>query len=488
MNVELTVNNDPEVLPVVESFVSESFGLLSLDAEQLQKIRRLVIQSALDAIKNAYRPEEEGSVTIRIDVSNGKLEISVRDYGMPEDTAAMETIIHHEEGGSARLFGMSCKDTADEVHWIGYGPEGKALRICKRLDQSPVPESDGKCEPSFSRHCHKTAPEEEYTIRRMFPGDGLMISQLIYNAYGGTYFNSDVYYPEKMESMNAKGTILSFVAVDGMGNLVGHYALERKVRGPVVEGGEAVVDPAHRGKRLLERMKEAALAEARRIGLVGVYANAVAVHPYTQKSNVRFGARLACANLGISPRTEKFLGLSGELPQRVSCMLYYLPLVMPEVRTVYPPVRHRAMIDEIYENLRFPLEYGAAEEPQGKGEISVSTNERAARSVIRVKSFGEDTVRAVRHSKRELTEHSHIEVVFVDLPLGDPSVPSVVEGLEEYGFSFAGIAPHFSGKGDVLRLVYLTEPLLIEHIVTYEDIARHLVEYVLAEQVRVKEL
>jgi hypothetical protein len=46
--------------------------------------------------------------------------------------------------------------------------------------------------------------------------------------------------------------------------------------------------------------------------------------------------------------------------------------------------------------------------------------------------------------------------------------------------------PIFQTKGDVVRLVYLVEPLAREPIHTYEPFAGRLVDYVLAEQQRVR--
>jgi len=80
----------------------------------------------------------------------------------------------------------------------------------------------------------------------------------------------------------------------GNGEVVGHYALERNQPGPVAEGGQAVVDPAHRGRKILDRLKMAALDHAREIGLAGVWADAVTVHTFTQKANLTLGAKL-CA-------------------------------------------------------------------------------------------------------------------------------------------------------------------------------------------------
>ncbi|MCG8343117.1 MAG: GNAT family N-acetyltransferase [Chlorobiales bacterium] len=487
IDLELRVSNDECVIPVIQSFVSGAIAQTRLKRRLHERLAKLVVLSACDAVKHAYGTGEEGSITIGIRESHGKLEIIVRDYGMPQDIGAMESRLRLGDGKSSRLFGISCKEIADEVHWTGYGPQGKALRISKWFHNKDITEAlnDGALKV-FDKDT-PPAPEQKYSVRRMRKGEGIEISQLIYKAYGGTYFNSDVYYPERVEALNAKGAVLSFVALAENGRVVGHYALERNIDGPVAEGGEAVVDPAHRGRKLLERIKETALQEARRIGLAGVYADAVTVHPYTQKSNVHFRARLACADLGIAPRNEHFLGISGDQPQRISCLLYYLHLGEPEQRNVYVPSRHRPIMEEVYRNLGFSVDFGKERNPEGKGECTVRVDSGAAKAMIRVDRVGVDTVHAIRHARRELTEHSHAEAVFADLPLADPVTPHAAEALEEYGFSFTGIAPNFSESGDMLRLVYLTEPLQREHIVTYEEFAGRLVEYALSEQERIRQ-
>ncbi|TWT30535.1 hypothetical protein KOR42_54430 [Thalassoglobus neptunius] len=150
----------------------------------------------------------------------------------------------------------------------------------------------------------------------------------MYRTYGNTYFNEDVYYPARIAAENARGTVLSFVAVDENGHIAGHYALERNQKGPVAEGGQAVVDPAHRGRGLLDRMKKAALEEAARLNLIVWYADAVTVHTFTQKSNAAHGGHLTAVDLAISPKKEHFDAASDQA-QRVTCLLFFHWLTAP---------------------------------------------------------------------------------------------------------------------------------------------------------------
>ena len=278
--------------------------------------------------------------------------------------------------------------------------------------------------------------------------------------------------------------MLSFVAAGEDGRLVGHYALERDQEGPVAEGGQAVVDPAHRGRGLLIQMKQAAVDAARQLELVGLYFDAVAVHTLTQKSNVDHGAHLTCVNLGIAPRSEQFRGISKRQPQRVTCLQYFVWLQEPQSRTVYVPAEYQEIVEEIYRGLTCPVTFGEAAAPQGHGTLTVKIDARARNAFLRADQLGQDSVQEIRRAKRELTEHSHAQAVFVELPLLDPGTPPIALELQDHEFSFVGIAPHFSSHGDLLRLVYLTEPLDRAPIKTYGDFAGALVDFTMAQQTR----
>ena len=329
------------------------------------------------------------------------------------------------------------------------------------------------------------APPQEYTIRRMRADEAAQVSQLMYRTYGNSYFNEDVYYPDRVAAQNERGTVLSYVAVGADGAVAGHYALERNQAGPVAEGGQAVVDPAHRGRGLLDRMKDFSLEEAKRLDLVGWYADAVTVHTLTQKSNTAHGGHLTAVDLATAPRTEKF-GKIDVQPQRVTCLLYFHWLSKPEPRTVFVPARHRAIVGEIYERLGCAVEFGADCPPTGHGTLAVSIDAGAALATVQAETIGADTVRLVRQARRELVERTHVEVVYVELPLADPSTAIVAGELEQDGFGLLGVAPHFSPRGDLLRLAYLVEPLAREPIKTLGEPEARLVDYVLAEQKRLR--
>ena len=432
LQMELLVNNDPRVLSAVEAFASEALRQTTLKWTEIDTLVRLVTRSTQAAIDHAYPVGEEGSIKVRIAESHGKLILTVRDHGMPQDIRELEWQLHEGGHTDLRLFGIPCADVADEIHWIGYGPGGKALQITKWLHNTHITRHVAKEGLQSFHDDVPIAPEQRYSIRPMAAGEAVQVSQLMYRAYGGTYLNRDVYYPERVAAQQERGSVLSFVAAGEDGRLVGHYALERDQEGPVAEGGQAVVDPAHRGRGLLIQMKQAAVDAARQLELVGLYFDAVAVHTLTQKSNVDHGAHLTCVNLGIAPRSEQFRGISQRQPQRVTCLQYFVWLQEPQSRTVYVPAEYQEVVEEIYRGLTCPVTFGEAAAPQGHGTLTVKIDARARNAFLRADQLGQDSVQEIRRAKRELTEHSHAQAVFVELPLLDPGTPPIALELQDH--------------------------------------------------------
>ncbi|WP_437229540.1 GNAT family N-acetyltransferase [Planctomicrobium sp. SH661] len=479
MQLELHLSNEKRVLPSVQAMTHAALQSCPLDPSVAEKLEELTLQKVTDAIEHAYPPGESGTIKLVLREKQGQLEIRIRDFGLPQDVVELEERLHAAGVGIDHSM-------ADEVHWLSFGREGKAFQLLKWLPESNITQSalPGELTP-FDENV-ELAPPMEYEIRRLQPGEAVQVSQLMYRAYGNTYFNEDVYYPERVAAQNEHNVNLSFVAVGTGGVVAGHYALELNQSGPVAEGGQAVVDPAHRGRGLLNQLKAAALKEAESLGLAGWYADAVAVHTFTQQSNATHGGHLTAVELAIAPKTEMFRNIAAQQSQRVTCLLYFHWLKPALPRKISVPERHREIVSRIYANLGCPVEFREGISPTGLGVLSVKSDSGGAKAFIRVEEPGTDTLRTIRYARTQLIERSHMDAVYVELPLENAATAELATALEGEGFGFLGIAPHFSQQGDVLRMAYLVDPLEREPIKTFEPFADELVNYVLAEQARVR--
>lgn len=487
MEFELLISNEQRAFPSVQAFVHQTLRQVELPRKDAQALEQFVLRAVADAIDHAYPEGEEGAIKLTLSERHGKLEISIRDFGLPQDIRLLEERLHPTNTQNAILYGVHTPDIANEIHWEAFGREGKALRIIKWLHANHVGEHDTTEEETRSVPEIPLAPDQEYCIRRMSPDEAVQVSQLMYRTYGDSYFNEDIYYPERIAAQNTRGDLISVVAVTADGAVVGHEAVECNQRGPVAELGQAATDPAHRGRGLMSRMKKLLVEEASHLDLVGWFADAVTVHSLTQKSNANHGGHACGVELGISPKDEVFRNIAAEQTQRVSCIIYFHWLHTPTSRCIHVPPHHRQIVSEIYGNLSCPVEIregSSCTQPHGALEVKVIAAAKVA--FLSTEQVGSDSANAILHTVRELIEVSRMEAVFVDLPLLDPATPEIWTAIERHGFGFAGIGPHFSTSGDIVRLVYLVEPMAREPIETYEEFAGRLVDYALAEQQRVR--
>lgn len=491
MQLELTLSNEPRAMPGVEAFVHATLQQFALADDAAAQLQSLVVTAVRHAVDDAYPKGEEGLIKLQVREQRGKLEIFVRDFGLPQDVARLEQYLHAGTSPAAWLHAAHAAEAVDEIHWLAFGPEGKALHLVKWLPAAHIAETSSPEQLAAKPADVPLAPPQNYDVRRMRPDEAVQVSQLMYRTYGNTYFNDDVYYPERIAAQNAHGVLISVVAVGEDGHVAGHCALECEQAGPVAELGQAAVDPAHRGRGLLDKMKVALEAEARSRKLAGWFADAVTVHTMTQQSNAHHDGHVCGVDLGISPKTEAFRNIQDQMAQRLSCMIYFHWLGEPSQRTIFAPAVHREMLAAIYANLQcsanFAEDKSATTSLAKHGTYTVQYDSRAARATIRVTQLGEDTAAALRRSVRQFVEQSRAEVVFADLPLSEAATPKLCELLEEVGLGFCGVGPHFSPQGDVLRLVYLVEPLAREPIKTFEPFADRLVNYALADQQRVRQ-
>lgn len=326
-------------------------------------------------------------------------------------------------------------------------------------------------------------------MRRLEPREAIQVARCVYRAYGYSHPNEDLYYPERIVHLNEIGTLISAVAVDAAGEVVGHYALERHPDGPVAESAQAIVSPPHRGRRLMERMRAFLEDEGRRLGLRGIYGQPVTAHTFSQRVQEDFGGRVCGVSLGIAPAATEFKRIAdAPLAQRLSLMLYFKYLQPPAPTPLHVPVHHRPIVESIYDHLGAPLELASGHAAHRRGIVGVTYARSYKLGTIRVRRIGVDTAAEVRRAREDLVETAGVEAVFLELPLAQPGAAHLALAAESDGFFFSGIGPGFAHDGDVLRLQYLAVPLDTTRLQIYSPFGEELLAYVNAERARVGRL
>jgi hypothetical protein len=325
----------------------------------------------------------------------------------------------------------------------------------------------------------------DVNFRFLEPSESAVLSAAIRAAYGESYDVPWVYDPAEVGARLAAGTYVSCVAETPDGELLCHEGMSLASAGDAVgHSGQAVTMPAARGQHLFTRTKRFLMDWARERGMAGMYSEATAAHPYSQRANVELGAHETGFLLGWIPASVSNDAAGGR-SGRQSAALFYTKLNDGQERAVYAPERHRGIVGQTLElcELRGRLaEAPAGAELPTRTDLHVAIDSDHNLALITVRVPGEDLETAVAAERRHLFHRAGLDAVYLDLPLDAPATALLADHLERLGVSYAGVFPNSHCDGDVLRMQSLHRVRIkADDVSVASEHGRELLDYVLAD-------
>ena len=489
---ELKLPITPRILPVVRMHLRELGALAKLPQDKVAALELSVIEACTNIIKYASGPDESDSFVLKSELTPSSLTVSLIDQGIPFDQSLspecpLPPLSDDTLGGTPGSGLCLIRNLVDRMEWINHGRAGKELRLTLYDVQSDIIAQSDEEQLAPFRKDESPAPNQQYRIRRLHPADAPWVSRVVFRAYGYSYPIEELYYPESIVRLNQAGKLISVVAESEAGEIVGHCALKRPSPAPVAEVGQAVVNPAHRGRKLLQRMHAFLEEEALKQGVAGLAVLPVTSHMRSQHTAGHIGARVCGLVLGLLPHTVLFKKLRNEpLAQRESCLFYFKYLKTPEVSRIYAPEHHKRIIRKIYEHLEVPVAFARAAPPTGSGLLEVRYASALGVGEILVKQIGADTSVAVRQARRDLCELAGADAIYLQLPLAQPGAPELCLEAERDGFFFSALCPRFAEDGDALRLQYVNTKINTSMLQIAGPLAGEILHYVAQEGARVR--
>ncbi len=484
----LTVPNDLSCLYAIQGYAAEIAKAVGFPPGDTARILLALEEAVVNVVEHAFDPAEEATYQVAFEPMSTGLKIIIREKGVPfvpdetSEYVPCGDIVQTPERG---LGSFLMRESVDEVIFRNMGQEGKELQLVKYLpfksivdfhdaaELEPYPEPKKYEAPKKKKH---------FEIRLMIPEDSLQVSRLFYRAYGYSYANDCIYYPEKFAQLHKEGLIVSVVAdVEGHG-IAGHVALTKEnLKDEIAEAGKAAVHPEFRGYGFFNTMIDALIEEGRKMGLSGIYGEAVTNHEYTQKAELKAGFGRCGFALGMLPANMSFKAIHAQLPQRESVAYAFLPLSDRSDIVIYPPPQHRAFIEKIYTNIGVRRNFAAGEEGCGPeaptSSIKTSVIPTHGFAAIEVHSYGKDAVSQIRNILKEL-KIKKVEEVRLFLNLGNPLTPRFCRAFEDLGFFIAGLLP-YAPVGDALILQYLNNVAIdYDHICAVGEAAQEILAYI----------
>jgi hypothetical protein len=319
-----------------------------------------------------------------------------------------------------------------------------------------------------------------YILRRLEEPDAPGVTRVVEEVYGDTYYPRDLYDPKRIVELNRTEKLVSAVALDAAGQVVGHYALERPQPAAVAEASDAIVLPEHRHHHLLEQMRVLLREAAIRLGLTGLVGYAVTNHVFTQRAEDHFGAFPCGIALGLWPRS--FHNMPQPLPQRMSFVIYFKYLHLPQ-RVRHETTRHSEICARIYGQYGVTIDLVRPAAPSGAGEIELQFEAPVETGTIHVRRIGADTAQAVAAARQQLCDQG-AKAITLEIPLSQSGADAVCREAEENGFFFSGLGPAFAGDGDALLLQYVAEDVDPALVQIENPFAVELLHYVAAQRRR----
>jgi hypothetical protein len=328
--------------------------------------------------------------------------------------------------------------------------------------------------------------EVDVRFRLLRPDEGWVLAEAIRAAYGESYDVRWVYDAEEVSARLAAGTYVSCVAETPEGELLCHEGMSLAAAGDAVgHSGQAVTMPAARGQHLFTRTKQFLMDWATERGMAGMYSEATAAHPYSQRANIELGAHETGFLLGWIPAAVANDAAGEGRGGRQSAALFYTKLNDGHERPVYVPERHTEVIARTIELCE--LRGSLAEVPPDfvldeRTDLHVAVDADHNLALITARVPGADLEAAVAAERHHLFHRLGLDAVYLDLPLDAPATAVVADHLERLGVSYAGVFPNAHCDGDVLRMQSLHRARIkADDVSVASEHGRELLEYVLAD-------
>jgi len=327
---------------------------------------------------------------------------------------------------------------------------------------------------------------DDVVIRLLEPAEAPLVVDAIRAIYGDSYDVPWLYDAAEIAHRIAHGQMVSGAAFAADGSLLCHAALTRHAHDDhVVHSGQAVSLPAARGRHLFTRVKEHLAEWSHDRGVLGIYSEATAAHPYSQKANLDLGATETGILLAWIPATVDNDASVLAVPVRASVVLFYLRTNRAPAHPVYAPPTHREMVRQIVD--RSGLRGGLADAPHAlrlpshtRTHTEIDTTHNLA--IVHVHEAGDDLAAVVTADKERCFARG-LDVVYVDLRLDQPATEVVGDHLRDAGFRFAGVFPSAHHAGENLRTQALRPGVVVapDDVSVASDHGRELLDYILTD-------
>ncbi len=282
-------------------------------ADEIRREVELALEEGLtNFFKHAMLLGTDSPVHLRIEFQPDAIRLLARASGRPFDFARLP---HYQaprflEETPVGLGTFLIEQVMDSVKWRYVEKEGQEFEMIKRL---PAPIAPGPASQVLGGPRAGVRIQGDIVYHRLGTlAEALALASAAWDLYGYAYKDL-LYYPEQVVRQVQTGQLLSWIATDEAGQVLGHYAMLRHgPDDPLGEMGAAFVlpearmagvfrqlsdrlhaDARHSGVRMagvFRQLSDRLHADARHSGVRALYSLSVTHHIATQKISAEAGS------------------------------------------------------------------------------------------------------------------------------------------------------------------------------------------------------
>ena len=313
-------------------------------------------------------------------------------------------------------------------------------------------------------------------IHPLQPDEAEGVSELMREAYRGTYPKKFVYNPEQIRYMTESGDLFSVVGTDPEGEVIGYGALRAYPGYPEIGFmGSLVVSPVYRNGELGRNLARYLADYGEKRGFPALTAE-VFTRPSSLQAFEGLGFFPSAVILGAQPRDILYGGIAGHPGQRESVAFFTRLRSSVRYGPQYLPENHREITGEICRALGIlasPGEEGVSR--QEPTIIEESFNEETRSGQILVRGSGYNFRRSIAQTLWNLRARG-AQSIWMHLDASDPSTPAAATAAEDAGFVFSGILP--GKKGLILLHQFTRVKISCDHIHLPDPLGIRLLAYI----------
>lgn len=464
-SIEIKISNKAYTPFILSAFNQIQARLFQTNLEPIKEALGILLDNIS---KHAYEKSYEIELRVHFYIFSCELRIEVKDAGLPFDFTPYlsqnldQKYKHHT--GLYRIY-----ELVDKFEYHDLGKKGKCLSLTQDFNLC----YDLKNESVSLEEFKKEDVLQNLRVRTFRIGDGDGIAKLIYRNYNFSYFKDTFYIPHKVRESNLDKSVTSIVAYYHK-ELIGHFALLKSQESNIAEIGVACVDPRFKRMGIMNLMFDTLILQAQKEELSAIYGEALTMHPFSQKANLRHNMIESAISLGIVPSSME-IEESIKTAQKSGAMIAYL-LFNPKPRKLNLPQRYQEEILKVYKRANLDISLLKPKEDVVK-ELHVNINEMLNSGSIVIKSSFKDSVfRSVFESLR----HEQVDMIFADISLEDvKDIDTVITKLNHLGFFYSGLLFEYYENKDYLRLQYINSLKIdIKEVVCYSNDANNMMHFI----------